>query len=207
MNRALFIVKVCGITNEADARVAIDSGANALGFNFYKKSPRYITPQRARQIAAALPAGCLKVGIFVNASEPELLDAAAQARLDVLQLHGDGCALPLSAPARIWRAIAATHAPPPENTAIDAYLLDAPSPQHGGSGQTFDWTLAARFPHPVIIAGGLDASNVAAAIRIASPRGVDACSRLESSPGNKDPHRVREFVRAALLAAQQEITS
>jgi hypothetical protein len=87
---------------------------------------------------------------------------------------------------------------------VEAYLLDTPTPHHGGSGKTFDWSLAASFPHRVIIAGGLDAANVVKAIRIASPWGVDACSRLESAPGKKDPQKVRAFVRAAFAAAHQE---
>jgi phosphoribosylanthranilate isomerase len=200
------IVKICGITNEDDARVAVDAGANALGFNFYRRSPRFITPLRAREIAAAVPGDYLKAGIFVNASEAELLETTAHVPLDVLQLHGDRCALPLSSGLRIWRAVTASHAPPAAHAAIEAYLLDTPAPHHGGSGKTFDWNLAARFAQRVIIAGGLDATNVAEAIRIASPWGVDACSRLESSPGTKDPRRVRDFVRAALLAARQEVT-
>jgi phosphoribosylanthranilate isomerase len=206
MKSASFIVKICGITNEDDARAAIDAGANALGFNFYRRSPRCITPQRAREIAASVPGDYLKVGVFVNATEPELLQAAAEVPLDILQLHGDRCALPLATSLRIWRAIAATSALPTANAAIEAYLLDTPTPRHGGSGKSFDWNLAARFPHRVIIAGGLDATNIADAIRIASPWGVDACSRLESSPGKKDAQRVRDFVRAALSAARRERT-
>jgi len=200
------IVKICGITNQADARAAVDAGANALGFNFWPKSPRFITPRRAREIVSVVPGDYLKVGIFVNACEPELLETAAQVPLDVLQLHGHRSALPHSSSLRIWRAVTATQAPPAAHAGIEAYLLDAPAPHHGGSGNTFDWSLAARFPHRFIIAGGLDATNVAAAIRAASPWGVDACSRLESSPGKKDAQQVRDFIRAALVAARQEVT-
>jgi phosphoribosylanthranilate isomerase len=202
MSKPSFIVKICGITNEDDARFAVSAGANALGFNFYPKSPRYITPRHAREIVAAVPGDYLKAGIFVNAPEPELFEIAGQVPLDVVQLYGDRCALPMAL--RIWRAIAATGAPADTNGAIEAYLLDSPAPDYGGTGQTFDWTVAARFPHRRLIAGGLDASNVAEAIRIASPWGVDACSRLESSPGKKDAQRVRDFVRAALAAVSQE---
>jgi phosphoribosylanthranilate isomerase len=205
MTRTGFIIKVCGITNEEDARIAVSAGANALGFNFYPKSPRCITPQRAHEIAANVPGDYLKVGIFVNASEPQLLETAARVPLDVVQLYGEDCALPIAL--RIWRAVAAARPPADSNGSIEAYLLDAPTPDYGGSGATFDWALAARFPHPAIIAGGLDASNVAEAIRVASPCGVDACSRLESSPGKKDPERTRAFIRAALAAARQEVTS
>lgn len=206
MTSAPFIVKICGITNEEDARVAIHAGANALGFNFYRKSPRYLTPAGAREIVTALEGDYLKVGVFVNATEQELLETAAEVPLDVLQLHGHRCEIPLSSSCRIWRAIAATDPSPAQNDSIEAWLLDSDSPQYGGSGKSFDWTLAARFPHRVVIAGGLDASNVADAIRIASPSGVDACSRLEASPGKKDPLRVREFIHAAFTAVSQQVT-
>jgi phosphoribosylanthranilate isomerase len=202
-----FIVKVCGITNEQDARLAADAGANALGFNFYKKSPRYIPARRAREIAAAAPGEYLKVGVFVNVEEPELLEIAVESSLDVVQLHGERAVLPQASTFRLWRAIDATRTPPAHDSRIEAYLLDSPAPRYGGSGVTYDWALAARFPHPALIAGGLDASNVAEAIRAASPWGVDACSRLELSPGKKDPERVGAFVRAALAAARQEVTS
>ncbi|HEX3685068.1 MAG TPA: phosphoribosylanthranilate isomerase [Bryobacteraceae bacterium] len=206
MSHASFIVKICGITNEEDARIAIQAGANAVGFNFYPRSPRYIAPERARQIAAATPGDYLKVGVFVKPSVKRLLQVASQVPLDVVQLHGDSVALPSSRTLRVWRALPATAAPPPAYSGIEAYLLDSPTPHHGGSGETFDWSLAARFPHRAIIAGGLDASNVAEAIRITSPWGVDSCSRLESAPGKKDAQRVRDFICAAFAAARQEVT-
>lgn len=201
-----FLVKICGITNEEDARIAVEAGANALGFNFYKNSPRCITPARAREIARAVPGDYLKAGIFVNATEAELLDTAAEAGLDVLQLHGCDCAFPVSTRLRIWHAVAAAGTPPAADASIEAYLLDTPGADYGGSGKSFDWRLAARFPHRVIIAGGLEAANVAEAIRVASPWGVDACSRLESSPGKKDAQRVRDFIRAAFSTVRQEVT-
>lgn len=196
-----FIVKICGITNETDARVAIESGANALGFNFWPASPRFISPERAREIAAAVPGDYLKAGVFVDASSADLRETAAQVPLDIVQLHGN-CALTGSI--RIWRAIAATDARVEADRRIEAWLLDSTS--HGGSGQTFDWKLAARFPGRAILAGGLDGSNVAEAVKIASPWGVDACSRLESSPGKKDAQRVRAFIAAALAALHHERT-
>lgn len=191
-----FIIKICGITNEEDARVAVDSGANALGFNFWRGSPRYVSRERAAEIIASVPGEYLKVGVFVDAS-----DALPAAGIEVLQLHG-WCAL--SSSHRIWRAVAASDAAGAGDERIEAWLLDSAA-REGGSGKTFDWNLAARFPHRAILAGGLDASNVAEAVRIASPWGVDACSRLESSPGKKDPLKVRAFVQAALSALRQEI--
>ncbi len=205
-----FVVKVCGITNEEDARIAVEAGANALGFNFYSKSPRYITPAHARRIVRAVRGEYWSVGVFVNAHEEELMDIAARVPLDVVQLHGDECPLPLSIPCRVWKSIAPGAKPYGRAAGVEAYLLDTPGPQFGGSGVTFSWTLGARFPDRAIIAGGLDAMNVAQAIGVTSPWGVDACSRLEARPGKKDAQRVRDFVRAALTAGrclQQESTS
>lgn len=194
-----YVVKVCGITNVADAAAAIQAGANALGFNFYPSSPRYITPLAAREIARAISTPYLRVGVFVNPTAEELLSAASLVPLDVLQLHGDRVPLQLAKSFRIWQAIQA-FAPPPLHPDVEAYLLDSPTPLYGGSGETFDWTAAAAFPRRSILAGGLDASNVASAIGSVHPWGVDACSRLESKPGRKAPQRVAAFVQAALTA-------
>lgn len=194
-----FIIKVCGITNDTDAAIAVEAGANALGFNFYSRSPRFITLERARHIAHRLPNTVLKVGVFVEPSENELRLAIDYVPLDVVQLHGKR--VPATT-LRTWRALSATQADPAESLIAEAILLDSHSPDHGGSGQTFDWNLATRFWQPVILAGGLESTNVAEAINIARPWGVDACSRLESAPGIKDPERVRSFVRAARLASQ-----
>jgi phosphoribosylanthranilate isomerase len=205
-----FVIKICGITNEEDAQVAIEAGANALGFNFYSGSPRYITPDRAHQIVAAVKRPFLRVGVFVNATEAQLATAAKNVPLDVLQLHGDACPAQLSSSYRMWRSISASDAARSEYArakagSAEAYVLDTPSPNFGGSGQSFDWSLAATFAYRKIIAGGLNATNVADAIRTTKPWGVDACSRLESSPGKKDSLRVRDFVNAALAARPQEI--
>ena len=201
-----FLVKVCGVTNEEDALVSADAGAHAIGLNFYRKSPRFITSQVAQRIAQALPDSVLKVGVFVEPSEEELQEMIRKVSLDVVQLHGPRVP---SIAHRTWRALAATAANPAESLNAEAILLDACAPHHGGSGKTFDWTLAARFWQPVIIAGGLDASNVADAIETARPWGVDSCSRLESAPGRKDPLKVRDFVKAALAASRplQEVNS
>ncbi len=195
-----FVVKVCGITNVQDAAMSVAAGANALGFNFYEKSPRYISMERAHEIAATLPDRVLKVGVFVEPDAVELQEAIDRVPLDVVQLHGSR--LPAVAH-RTWRALAATGSEPMESLVAEAILLDSFSPHHGGSGQTFDWTLASRFWQPVIIAGGLDASNVSEAIEIGQPAGVDSCSRLESAPGRKDAAKVKAFVHAALAAHKQ----
>ncbi len=203
-----FIVKVCGVTSADNAEAALEAGANAIGFNFYAKSPRYITPSQARQIAHSVPGRYLKVGVFVNAEEDELLETASAVPLDVLQLHGEKRCGHLASLFRTWQAASplADHRSLDRN--VEAWLLDAPAPIYGGSGVTFDWSLARAFPGRAVIAGGLDGSNVAEAIRRAQPWGVDACSRLESKPGKKDPALVKSFVENALAAfrVRQEVT-
>lgn len=201
MAELVFVIKICGITNEDDAQASIEAGANALGFNFYPHSPRYVRPARAQQIIERVHGPYLRVGVFVNPSEDQLMEIAQAIDLDVMQLHGDRCPASFAQPFRIWRSIAPNAAA--NDPHVEAYLLDTPSAGFGGSGETFDWRLAEAHTGRIILAGGLDASNVAEAIRIASPWGVDACSRLESSPGKKSAQKVREFVRTAQLAVEQ----
>ncbi len=199
-----FVVKLCGITNEEDAELALEAGANALGFNLYPKSARYITPERAAEIAQTLRPPFLRVGVFVNATAAEIAHAATKVPLDVVQLHGNHRPARLSRSYRVWQSIIAEDAcSSDEYNGAEAYLLDTPSPHFGGSGKTFNWSLAAAFSKRKIIAGGLDATNVADAIRVTSPWGVDACSRLESSPGKKDSRLMREFIQAARAAGLQ----
>lgn len=177
------VIKVCGVTTEADARHAVDCGANSVGYNFYPRSPRFVEPQ---PWMASIPA--LKVGIFVNEAPERVEQTAEAAGLDVVQIYGE------DAPRhwRVWRAVRPGETLRP----ADAYVYDVSE----GSGRTFDWSLAAGKDHPVVLAGGLDGGNVAEAIRVARPWGVDACSRLESAPGRKDLAKVRDFVQAAAAA-------
>jgi phosphoribosylanthranilate isomerase len=191
------IVKVCGITNREDAIAAVEAGAGALGFNFYRKSPRYIAPAEAAAIV--VPAGVLKVGVFVN--EPRAAEIVAEAGLDIAQLHGDEIEAP--AGVRVWKAFRVTdqfRLESIEAFPAEAYLLDTPTEFYGGSGHPFDWTRARGTSRRILLAGGLDADNVKTAIQIARPWGVDACSRLESSPGRKDHSRMARFIAAALAA-------
>lgn len=187
-----FIIKVCGITTVEDAQIAVSAGANALGFNFYEKSPRYITIKHGREIVEKTPGDYLKVGIFVN---PEPEEIAAASFLDVIQLYGE--MLPELQGRTVWKAVPANETE--QFCGAEAYLMDTPSAAFGGSGKMFNWRLA-RGRYNVIIAGGLDGSNVAEAIATAEPWGVDACSRLESRPGRKDPKKVFSFVTAAQQA-------
>lgn len=202
-----FVVKICGITGQRDARIALDAGANALGFNFYAGSPRYITPDRARSIIRSLEAAFLKVGVFVNPTQAELVTVVDQTGMDIVQLHGDRCPAQLPSSFRVWRSVIAGGASTSPYLRVEAYVIDSPSSQFGGSGKSFDWSLAAAFPHRKIIAGGLDATNVAEAIRVALPWGVDACSRLESTPGKKDEKRVRNFIREAFAAHAENVSA
>lgn len=195
-----FIIKVCGITAEDDLETAVEAGANAIGFNFYSKSPRFLMPKRARHLAKILPGAYIKVGVFVNPSEDELLEIASNVPLDVLQLHGERAPAHLATSFRVWRGSHAGTDRTLLDPAVEAWLLDTPTPEHGGSGKTYDWQLAADFPQRAIVAGGLDGDNVAAAIQTAKPWGVDACSRLESAPGQKDPAKISRFVENALAA-------
>jgi phosphoribosylanthranilate isomerase len=192
------MVKICGITNLEDALQAVESGATALGFNFYPKSPRYIAPQVAAEIVDKLPAAVTKVGVFVNA---ETSETARIAGLDVVQLHGDESPRDIRENIRSWKAFRVTAEFSIDSLGpwpVEAFVLDSPSSAYGGSGIPFDWRLARAAGRKIILAGGLDASNVRAAIEQAQPFGVDACSRLEASPGRKDHQKVSQFIRAAL---------
>lgn len=201
------IFKICGITSAEDAAAAIEAGANALGFNFWPRSPRYVAPERAAGIVCG--GGVRRVGVFVNESPEEMEEIARIARLDVAQLHGEERPDEFPAGVPVWKAARVTAAfnfAPYENSTAEALVLDGPAGDlYGGSGQSFDWTLAAAVRKRVILAGGLDASNVARAIAAALPWGVDACSRIESAPGKKDHRKMHEFLKAAQQAAKEAL--
>jgi len=190
------MVKICGITNSDDAMAAVEAGASAIGFNFYRDSPRYISPTGAAMIAEKIPAAVWKVGVFVGEPADTVAKIALEVGLDVAQLHGMSEARGL----RIWRALPANAGIPEQLTdGAEALLIDTPSPDLiGGTGETWDWSKVKEHTWKLIIAGGLDASNVRQAIEQARPWGVDACSRLEKSPGLKDHEKMRNFVKAAL---------
>jgi phosphoribosylanthranilate isomerase len=185
------MIKICGITRREDAEAAVEAGASALGFIFYPQSPRYVTSAKAAELGKGL-AVC-KVGVFVDETPAAIEAAMSAARLDVAQIYGG------TAPdgVRAWKAFRMI--PGFGALAIDgaeAIVLDGPT-----NGISFDWSSARNVYDKVIVAGGLDASNVAAAIRLARPWGVDASSRLESAPGIKDHARVRRFIHAAQEAS------
>ncbi len=196
------MVKICGITNREDAQAALDAGASAIGLNFYRHSPRYISPTGAAMITGKLPGNVLKVGLFVDEHPDVIAKVALQAGIDIAQLHGDSACTTLP----VWKALPIREAIEIgwfASDSAEAFLLDSASGQlFGGTGTTFPWSLAREAREltskKIIIAGGLDESNVEQAIEEAQPWGVDACSRLESEPGRKDHEKMRKFIRAAL---------
>ena len=198
-------VKICGITNAADALAAIDAGANLLGFNFYAKSPRHITKAEAAKIRPQLSKKVKAVGIFVNAPPAEVAALCKSLKLDAAQLHGDE---PPEAVAKVALGVAVFKAFRVESdfrletleeySEASAFLFDAAhTGQYGGTGRTTDWDVARRaaIGHRIILAGGLNVENVAAAVRIVRPYAVDVASSVESKPGKKDHGRMREFVQ------------
>jgi phosphoribosylanthranilate isomerase len=198
-------IKICGITNAADALAAIEAGANLLGFNFYEKSPRHISIDEAVKIRAQLPKRAEAVGIFVNAPPAEVTAVHKSVKLDAAQLHGDETPETVAEVARSVPVIKAfrVEAEFPLTMLEDyreafAFLFDAAhTGQYGGTGRTTDWDVARRAArgNRIILAGGLKVENVAAAVRIVRPYGVDVASGVESSPGKKDRGRLREFIQ------------
>ena len=199
-------VKVCGIKEPGDARVAADAGADAIGLVF-AQSPRQVSVEEAQEVTAALPEGILKVGVFVDAEPEEVLRIAHEVGLDYAQLHGDedpetvaairGSGLGVIKALRVRNAevLAAV-----ERYEADLFLLDAWSVKaRGGTGERFDWGLATSLKgrDNILVSGGLNPENVREAIEFFEPYGVDASSSLEERPGKKDGERVRRFVSAA----------
>lgn len=199
------LIKICGVTTAADARMVADAGADMIGINFWPRSKRFVATATATSIASAARqarASIEVVGVFVNPTDAELA-AADGAGLDWIQLHGDEDVARLSALGpRAFKAVSVTSADDVEGAMQlpgRMLLLDTPSPDYGGSGESFDWTLTAglsKSPRPWLLAGGLNAENVGAAIAVASPDGVDVASGVEATPGVKDADQVRAFVDA-----------
>lgn len=199
-------VKICGMTKRDDALLAAQLGADALGFIFYPKSPRAITPEAAREIIRRLPPFVLTVGVFVDEEPAEVQEIAAYAGLDWLQLHGqetpEYCR---SLGRRVIKGFRVKGEESlallaPYHGAVQAFLLDTYKPgTPGGTGETFDWELARRAKEfgPIILAGGLTPVNVAEAIRRVRPAAVDVASGVEAAPGKKDPDKLKAFMEAA----------
>lgn len=209
------LVKTCGLTDPAAIRAAADAGADMVGFVFYPKSPRAVTPARATELAAGLPQGIVRVALLVDADDALIDAVVATGAIDLLQLHGH------ETPARVAEIRARTGLPVMKVLSVaeasdvaaaaaydgvaDRIMFDARPPRDrtdalpGGNGLSFDWHLleGLSLGVPWMLAGGLDAGNVAAAIRLTGAPAVDASSGLEDRPGVKNPDKIRAFVEAA----------
>ncbi|HJN01724.1 MAG TPA: phosphoribosylanthranilate isomerase [Nitrospinota bacterium] len=194
-------VKICGITNKEDALYAAGCGANALGFIFYEKSPRYIEPDDAKTIIAALPPFVTTVGVFVNKDFNDIRDITLLTGVTVVQLHGDEspsyCNL---VEGKLIKAIRVKNDSSIEGLKkydVDTFLLDSfDKNSFGGSGLTFDWKLAEKAKQygKIILAGGLTPDNVEEAVKKVAPYGVDVNSGVEKKPGIKNKNKVKEFI-------------
>jgi phosphoribosylanthranilate isomerase len=206
-------VKICGITAWQDAREACDAGADALGFNFYEKSKRVVSPAEAWRIIRRLPPFVAPIGIFVNWAPRAVLSLADALRLAAVQLHGEETVREVAACAKRFPVIKAFRfgsdfqfARFGRYAAASAFLLDAAQTgQYGGTGQTTDWPAAHRAARTrlIILSGGLTPENVGEAIRRVRPYAVDVASGVESRPGKKDPGRVRAFLHEVERASQE----
>ena len=197
-------IKICGVTNRADAVAAAELGASALGFNFYEKSPRVVTPSAAWDIIRKLPPFVAPVGVFVNWKPSAVIALARSLHLAAVQLHGDESPDDVKRCARHFPVIKAFRIGPRFSMAefsrfapASAFLLDSAASQaeYGGTGHVSDWTFARRAAkkHCILLAGGLKPQNVAEAVRVVAPYAVDVASGVESRPGKKDRAKLRDF--------------
>ncbi len=199
-NMLIVKVKISGLTNYRDAAAAVDLGADLLGFNFYPKSPRFVTLEQAAQIINKLPAFIHVAGVFVDASLDQIKEAISECNLDWVQLHGDEspefCESLLSINVRTMKAIRVKDQEDIERAEsffTDAVLLDAFDPEkYGGTGLTFDWNIIGHISKRIFLAGGINPDNVAAAIEL-GVYGIDVCSGIEARPGKKDHRKMRKL--------------
>ncbi len=199
-------VKICGITGLEDALTAVEAGADALGFVFYPRSPRHILPEQAADIIRKLPPFVQTVGLFVDEELSIVNETADRCGLDIIQLHGaEPPGYCSSVRRRVVKAFRVKDITTLDSLApyhqVSGYLLDAWSPAaHGGTGQTFNWEIAAEAVqrgHRIILAGGLTPDNVVEGIRQVRPYGVDVSSGVETAPGRKDTAKIIRFVELA----------
>ncbi len=195
-------VKICGITQYEDAKAAVNVGVDALGFIFYPESPRYIHPRKAREIIKRLPPFVAKVGVFVNDEAPTILAVIQQSGIDTVQLHGsEPPSLCEKLPTTIIKAFSVGKGFDPailDRYQANGYLLDTWSDTlSGGTGRTFDWSIArsaAQYHHNIILAGGLGPANITEALETVQPYAVEFNSGVEIKPGIKNPHKMRDAV-------------
>lgn len=199
-------IKICGITNMEDALAAVDYGADALGFVFYKKSPRYITPEKAKEIISNLPPFITTVGVFANEDPERMREILDFAGIDVMQLHGDEPPDICYIWHRVIKALRVSDfsdLKPLEVCRASAFLLDTYSAEsYGGTGQIFNWDIAVdakRFGR-IILSGGLNPDNIERAIRYVKPYAVDVSSGIEEEKGKKDLKKMKEFIERAKAA-------
>jgi phosphoribosylanthranilate isomerase len=211
-------VKVCGMTNLADAEHAAAHGAWAIGLIHHRDSPRYVQPEVAEEIGAALKRRCEVAGVFVNSTLEEVIDAAERESLTMLQFHGEeGPSFCVEAGRRTgakvikaMRINSAADVQAAETFRTDFHLFDAYwHGLHGGTGQSFDWDLVGkrRSKVPMILAGGLTAENVAGAVELVKPFAVDVVSGVEAEPGRKDHAKVEAFLEAVGVAVPSKAAS
>lgn len=201
------VVKICGITTPDDAALAASAGADAIGLNFWHGSKRVVSVAQARRIIDAVPPFVWVVGVFVNAEVAEVQAIARAVGLHGVQLHGDespreALRIGLFTIKALRVKDASVEAEVRRYGKVDALLLDAAQSGYGGGGMTFDWRLARRIAkeRPMLLAGGLDPTNVGRAVKEVRPLGVDVASGVERAPGIKDERKVRAFIRAARAA-------
>jgi len=206
------LVKICGITNLDDALAAVEAGADALGFNFYKPSPRYITPQHAREIIEQLSDSLLTVGVFVNEESPDAVQKIEnESGVQALQLHGDESpeyCHELAANHFVIKTFAVADSfniETPNAYEVEAIMLDTKhNTLRGGTGRVFDWSVAKHLASTIpklFLAGGLSPENIENAIKTVRPFAVDACSALEEKPGKKNKERMRVFINTVRRVA------
>lgn len=207
--------KICGLNAPAAVEAAVKGGADLIGLNFYPPSPRAVTPEEAAQLASRAPPGVIRVGLFVDPDDDQLAATLAKVPLDLLQLHGH------EAPRRVAEIRARFARPvmkvvklakeedlaavPAYASLVDRLMFDAKPPKSmknalpGGNAVAFDWQLLAgtRWPKPWLLAGGLDADNLAEAVRTSGAPGVDVSSGVEDAPGRKSPAKIAAFLAAA----------
>lgn len=203
-------IKVCGITNLEDAKASAGAGCDALGFVFYKRSPRYIVPERAKDIIKRLSPRIIKIGVFVNAREKTIKRIAKLCDLHILQFHGTE-SLRFCSKFKDYKIIKAFRIKDKINTReiikykTFAYLFDTfIESKTGGTGKNFNWKLVRHIDgltRPVFLSGGLTKNNVKKAIEVVQPDWVDVSSSVEIKPGQKDPKKVKKFIEAVRKAA------
>ena len=209
-------IKICGVTNANDADACVEFGADMIGFNFYRKSPRYIEPTIVRRIVDTLPVRTCPVGVFVDADPTEIRKLAEIAGVRCVQLHGHATPESCNELAREFRVIRALSTDArfqPEHTAAFPHcdvLIDAYHPElQGGTGQICDWSAARdsmRHTRFLILSGGLNARNVGRAIAAVTPHAVDVCSGIESAPGVKDHRALEDFI-AGVRTAERSLAA